>query len=346
MKKKILLISLSLLIIVIGFIVSFYFINLGPTNSLDGSVLITIKPGMNMKQIAKSLKEEKVIRNVDVFLIYTRLNNINAQSGPYMFEKTDDVPVIAKKINEGLIYKNEYRITFIEGKTLKNYLKQISLKIELTEDEMIKQLADKSYLETLISKYWFLTEDILNKEIYFPLEGYLFPDTYDFLVTANLKTIIGKMLDNTQKKLEPYKNKIESENLNVHEILTMASIIEKEANSPEDRKLVSGVFYNRLRKNISLGSDVTTYYAEQIEMGTVKDLYQSQYDSINAYNTRPVSKLGLPVGPICNPSKSSIEAAINPTETDYLFFFASKDGTIYYSKTNQEHDVIRRKYKW
>ncbi len=104
------------------------------------------------------------------------------------------------------------------------------------------------------------------------------------------------------------------------------------------------MFYNRLNNNIHLGSDVTTYYAEQVEMGSVKDLYMSQYAEANDYNTRNVNFIGLPVGPICNPSLSSIEAAIYPDETNYYYFYADKNGKIYFARTLNEHNNNINKY--
>lgn len=345
--KKILIISISSIIILIIGLLTFYFINLKPTTNLKEKqdIIFTISSGMTTKQIAIALKEKKLIKNANVFLVYTKFNKIIPKSGPYMISTTEGVKLIAKKINNGETFELEYKLTFIEGKTLKNYAEQMSPKLGLSENDILKELANKNYLNSLIEKYWFITDDILDEKIYFPLEGYLFPDTYIFRSDATIKTIVGKMLDNTEKKLKPFKSKILNEELNVHDILTMASMVEKEANTENDRLLVAGVFYNRIKKHITLGSDVTTYYAEQIEMGSVIDLYQTQYDAVNAYNTRAKTMYGLPIGPICNPSLSSIEAAINPKDTDYLFFYADTKGRVHFTKTDAEHEAIRRQYK-
>ena len=143
-----------------------------------------------------------------------------------------------------------------------------------------------------------------------------------------------------EKVLEEYKEKIDASDLNVHEILTLASIVEMESVHTEDRKDVASVVYNRLDRNMAIQSDVTTYYAFKVDMGE-RDLYQKELDTYNPYNTRGPNMEGkLPVGPISSVSKSSIEAAINPNKTDYLFFVADKNGKVYFSKTSSEHNQI------
>ena len=163
------------------------------------------------------------------------------------------------------------------------------------------------------------------------MEGYLFPDTYEFYEDATLKDIVTKMLDNMEAKLEPYKENIEKSDYSFHEILTLASVVELEAGNSTDRNGIAGVFYNRLKRGDNLGSDVTTYYAIKADDFS-KGLKQSELDSCNDYNTRGTCLMGkLPVGPICNPSIESIAAAVNPTKHSYLFFAADKNGVTYFT---------------
>ena len=137
-----------------------------------------------------------------------------------------------------------------------------------------------------------------------------------------------------KKELEPFKNDMVS---NPHYYLTMASIVELEGTNTDNRKMIVGIFENRLNSGMNLGSDVTTYYGLQVPM--TSDLTTEQFASINPYNTRSTTMIGkMPVGPICNPGISSIEASVKPTNNDYLFFVADKNGKIYYSKTNNEHE--------
>ena len=142
----------------------------------------------------------------------------------------------------------------------------------------------------------------------------------------------------TGKKTEPVEQIFENSNYSVHEIMTIASLAELEGVKAEDRKDIVGVFVNRLAKNMSLGSDVTTYYAFKVSMGE-RDLTTKEINTYNAYNTRGPNMNGkLPIGPIANPSKESIEAAIEPSAHDYLYFVADKNRDVYFTKTISEHD--------
>ena len=209
---------------------------------------------------------------------------------------------------------------------------------------------DSEYIDSLINKYWFLSDDIKNKKIYYPLEGYLFPNTYAFLnKDVSVKDIIEKMLDETNKQLEPYKSKIEELTEDgyvnsVHKFMTLASVVELEGANADDRASVAGVFYNRVKDGWVLGSDVTTYYYLKID-----DFKQSLngnpnlYTCDNAYNTRCTSFTGLPVGPISNPGKESIEATVNYTKHNYYYFVADCKGKTYLSKNSTEHyNTIQR----
>ena len=195
-----------------------------------------------------------------------------------------------------------------------------------------------------------MTDNIKNSKIYYPLEGYLFPNTYAFLnKDVSVKEIVITMLDETNKQLEPYKSKIEEFTKDgvvdsVHKFMTLASIVELEGASANDRASVAGVFYNRIKEGWVLGSDVTTYYYLKID-----DFKQSLngnpnlYTCDNAYNTRCTSFVGLPVGPISNPGKESIEATANYTKHNYYYFVADCKGKTYLSKDPTEHyNTIQR----
>ena len=153
------------------------------------------------------------------------------------------------------------------------------------------------------------------------------------------------MLDQMEKKLETYKSQVQAQNISMHKILTMASIVELEASNENDRADVAAVFYNRLKYNMTLGSDVTTYYSIKVDMSE-RDLKSSELSAANAYNTRSASMAGkIPVGPICSVSLNAIDAAINPKQTEYLYFVADKNGKVYYAKTDKEHQENIKKLK-
>ena len=251
---------------------------------------------------------------------------------------------IVEELSNGSSYNpNLVVLTFKEGERLTDYAEVISVGTNHTYEEVIAKLNDKTYLNELINKYWFLTNDILNEDIYYPLEGYLSPNTYHFKdKDVEIEDIMTKILDQEEKELEKYKTSLTTEN--VHKILTMASVVELEGTNSENKKMITGIFYNRINSGFNMGSDVTTYYALQRPMTT--DLTSQQFATVNPYNTRSTTMIGkLPVGPISNPSDESIDATINYTDNDYLFFVADKKGRIYYSRTNAEHEKTIKKIK-
>ena len=159
-----------------------------------------------------------------------------------------------------------------------------------------------------------------------------------FYETATIEDIFKGMLDNMNNKISKYKEEVKKSKYSIHEMMTLASIIELEAGTASDRKGVAGVFYNRLKDNWSLGSDVTTYYAEKIDNYS-RDLKMSELNSCNKYNTRSTCMAGkLPVSPICNPGLESIVAAFEPTKHNYYYFVADKNGKTYFTKTYNEHN--------
>jgi len=242
-------------------------------------------------------------------------------------------------------------ITFKEGKNMRYIAQEIAKNTNNTANDVYKLLKDENYLTSLKDKYGFLTDEIKNQNIYYPLEGYLYPDTYTFEnKDVNVKTIFEKMLDQMSKVLTENKSKIRESKHTVHEVLTIASIIELEGTNKDNKSKIAGVIFNRLAANMSLGSDVTTYYAIRVDMGE-RNLYAKEINTYNAYNTRGPNMAGkLPVGPICNPSKESIEAALNPSNEKYLYFVADKNGEIYFSNTYEQHQEtiasLKRKGLW
>ena len=336
-KKKIILISfLSLGILIISFVIVFIY-SLSPVNTKDDKVIeFTVKNGWGKSTIIHELKNKDLIRSEFFGKVIVKLKNKELYAGTYKLSKDLSTNEILDKISNQENLENEsISITFVEGKRLTTYVKQISENFPYTEEEINNKLNDKEYLNTLINKYWFITEDILNEKIYYPLEGYLYPDTYEFKKNSTIEEIIDKFLANMNSKLEDYKEEINVGKYTIHEFLTMASIVELEGVNSADRVNVAGVFYNRLNSGMSLGSDVTTYYAVKKDFST--DLTVSELNSCNGYNTRGTCVKGLPVGPICNAGLSSISAAIEPKENDYYYFVADKNKKTYFSKDGVEH---------
>jgi UPF0755 protein len=330
----ILLILLSLILIGVG-----TYLYLGtPVDASDNTTIeVEIPSGTGTNGIAKILKTKGLIRNELYFTLIAKLKNYNnLKANTYGLKKNMSVITLLKKLSSNSNY-GTITITFIEGKRITDYATTIAKYTNNSYDDVIATFKDTTYMKELISKYWFLSDSILNTSIYYPLEGYLAPDTYEFKnKDVSVKTIIEKLLTEEENKLSPYKASLGSD---THNILTMASLVELEAETAKDRALVAGVFTNRLNAKMNLGSDVTTYYALQVPLTTT--LSSADYNTINPYNTRTTNMAGkLPVGPICNPSTSSIAAALNPTSSKYYYFVASKSGTIYYSETFAEQQKV------
>ena len=315
----------------------------------DTSIEVVIEPGTSTKNIAVTLKEKHLIRSELFFRVYLKLNGIGSlKASTYTMNQSMSLNEIAIALEKGNSYNPDViKITFKEGERITDYSEEIAEHTNHTYEEVIQVINDRTYLQSLINKYWFLTEDIIQEGIYYPLEGYLAPNTYNFEnKDVEISTIIETMLDQTSKSLEEYKSIIQND---IHYYITMASIVELEGTNTKNRKMIVGVFKNRLAKGMNLGSDVTTYYALQYPM--TSDLTTQQFATINPYNTRSTTMMGkMPIGPICNPSLSSLEASVNPTENDNLYFVADKNGNIYYTKTLQEHEKkvqeIKEKGDW
>lgn len=341
--RKIATIFLILGLLLLGTF-GFYQYEISPTDKKSTATYeVVVKQGMSTSEIADLLKKKNLIRNSFFFKVYMKLNRKQTiKAATYDLKKSMDLDTIISLLEVGKA-NDDISITFKEGKTIKDYAKVLSTNTNISEEDFLAKMKDKTYLTSLINSYWFLTDTILNDDIYYGLEGYLAPDTYNFKdKDVSIEEVVKTLLDQEEKNLEPYKNKVNK--ANIHDILTLASMAELEGVKEKDRKMIVGVFQNRLSKNMNLGSDVTTYYAFSEDM--TKDLTSEMFNTYNPYNTRSSQMAGkLPVGPICNPSKSSIEASINPTSSDYYYFVADKNGNVYYTKTSSEHSAKVKELK-
>ncbi len=339
MKKIIIIVVAVILISIIAMIATYKILTMPVSKNIEEKE-IEIPMGSGTEQIAEILKNNNLIKSELAFKIYVKIHNIsNFQAGTYYLKESMNIKEITEMLQTGIMFDpNQITITYLEGKPMWWLAETIAEKTNNTEEEVYAVLENEEYIDTLIEKYWFLTDEIKNENIYYPLEGYLFPDTYSISnKDATVEEIFEKMLDKMGEVLEEYRAEIEESDYTVHELLTLASIIETEGMNDSDRKNVASVFYNRLDLGMSLGSDVTTYYSVKVDMGD-RDLYQSEIDSYNPYNTRGPNMEGkLPVGPISSIGRASVEAAIEPNTTDYLFFVADKNGKLYFTKTNEEH---------
>lgn len=349
MKKIILIVTTLFLSVGLLGIVLFLFL-LSPLNKEAKSYNFEVKKGSSTRLVISELKSHNLIRNELATLVYFKLHpKYNIKAGTFKLSAAYSTEKIIKLLDEGnTLEKEGITVTFIEGKRLTYYVDVISNKFGYSKEDIMAVLSDKTYLNELINKYWFITDEILNDELYYPLEGYLYPDTYKFAKDSSIKTIINKLVYTLSIKLAPYKEEIESNDLTFHEILSLASDVEVEGGKESDRKLIAGIFLKRLALGMNLGSDVTTYYAVKKDLNS-GDLWINDINYDSPYNTRLLTKMAgkINVGPICNPSIISIKAVLEPTTSDYLYFYADwlGDGKVYYSKTYAEHVATKNRFE-
>ena len=328
-----------------GFIYNY---ELSPVSRDSEKVIVEIKEG-SIYSIGDTLYKEGLIRNTLIFKVYVKVNGVNSlKASTYELDKNMSLKEIIKVLEAGNGYNpDEITITFKEGLNVRKIAKLVEENTNNSYDDFMKLMNDSDFIDKKIDEYWFLTDSIKNSKIYYPLEGYLFPETYAFLnKDVTVEDIVDTMLKEMGKVLEGYKDKIENSEYNIHELMTLASIVELEGASADDRASVAGVFYNRLHDGWVLGSDVTTYYYLKIDdfkqsLNGNKNLYTCD----NAYNTRCTSCAGLPVGPISNPGKESIDAVINYKKHNYYYFVADCNKKTYLNKDATGHYNTIQKLK-
>jgi UPF0755 protein len=230
----------------------------------------------------------------------------------------------------------------VEGSTVPQYAAAIAEKFSYSAEDILAVWNDREYLSALIDDYWFLTDEILREGIMYPLEGYLYPETY--IITdedATIQEITQVILAMTDEKLSQRRGAIENSGRTVHQFLALTSVVENESLFQKDRPVIAGVFINRLERGMPLQSDITVLYALQEKRVdvTYKDL---EVDS--GYNTYKYS--GLPIGPVCSPSAPAMDDVLDYEKSDYLFFFAKEDGTVIFSKTLEEHEKAAKENAW
>ena len=313
---------------------------------------IEIVSGTSTVEIVDLLKENDLVRSSLGTKIYIKLNGIKKlQAGKYSLSTDMPLESILTKISSGEVMSDEITITFLEGKNMRWIASEIAEETNNTENDVYTLLQDKQYIQELINKYWFLTDDVQNVDIYYPLEGYLYPDTYTFTNSkVSVKEIFNILLNQTDKVLSKYKTQIQNSGLDVHQVLTIASIVELEGKTEADRSGIARVIYNRLKNNMKIGSDVTTYYGIKVDMGE-RDLYKTEINTYNPYNTRGPNMNGkLPVGPIASVSEEAINATLNPSSSNYLYFVADINGNIHFTQNYQEHQTkiqeLRKQGLW
>ncbi len=291
----------------------------------EAEVTITISPEMTDGDIIRHLEEVGAICEPFFFTLYAKVTGATYKPGTYVIKGNADYELINNSLRGTANRIDTVKVTFIEGWTLKQFAAALEEHQVCDADEFIEAVNQEDF-----TNYKFIKAIPDPEDRGYVLEGYLFPDTYEFYKYSTPKTVIRKILNNVNSYVitrEVY-DKAEALGMTVDEVLTLASIIQKEVNNKTDMGLVSSAFHNRLKNwgaNAKLQSDVTYFYEQSLGEG-----YEGLYDTYVC--------TGLPVGPICNPGRMAIQAALNPTKSSYYYFVSDVNGKTYYAKTLAEHN--------
>jgi len=340
-RKVVAIITVSILLIAVLVLGGgFLYINsalkpVDPDSKVEKKIEIPI--GSGVSTISQILEDNGIIKDARIFKYYVKFKNESGfMAGEYVMNPSMTLPQIVNSLKTGkVMQKAVFKITIPEGKKLTEIAEIIAKNTNHKPEEILTALNDQTFIESLISQYpELLTNEILNPLIKYPLEGYLYPATYPFYrEDPSIEEIVKVMLNKTKSVVDEYRIQIEEKQMTVHQLLTMASLIEEEATEKVDRDQISSVFYNRIDSGMPLQTDPTVLYAK----GEHKDkVYYKDLEIEDPYNT--YIKPGLTPGPIANAGLSSIEAALEPAETDFLYFLATPEGEVLFSKTLAEHN--------
>ncbi|MBI5037143.1 MAG: endolytic transglycosylase MltG [Candidatus Kerfeldbacteria bacterium] len=339
MMKK-LFIIVVVLIFVGGALGTLYYWNQisWPVSDDTSTKLYAVREGEGVKEIAQGLFEAGLIKSTFWFETYVFFDGSESQfiAGTYSLSPSLNSREVVDVLTSGETTP-EANITMIEGWTAEDMGAYLEERGVVRKDEFL-QAALVTDSRDIISDvtYGFLADKPDNQG----LEGFLFPDTYRIYDGATSADVIKKMLDNFDVKLsDELRSAAAARGMSIYEIVTLASIIEKEVRSDDDRAIASGIFYARLEQGVALQSDATVNYVtgKQALQPTLEDL-----ETDNPYNT--YKHQGLPPGPICNPSLSALRAAVYPAETEYFYFLTKPDGSTVFSVTYDEHLENKAKY--
>ncbi|MBU7462285.1 MULTISPECIES: endolytic transglycosylase MltG [Lactiplantibacillus] len=331
------------LLVIIGVLGYRYFDNATqPYNSKDNRVVqVDIPYGASSKKIADILQRDKVIKSGFVFEYWTKAHNLsNFHAGYYQLKPSMSLSQIAKALNKGgssePLQSSSGKVLIVEGSQIKTIAKTVQKQTDFTSAEFLALMKNETFIKSLAKKYPQLLGSAMSaKKVRYRLEGYLFPATYVVGKKTTLKQLVTQMVSKTNDELEPYYAKIKKSKMSVQEVMTLASLVEREGSTTKDRRLIAGVFLNRLAAKWRLDSDISVFYAINSNKSTLtnKDL---QNDS--PYNLR--LHLGYGPGPFNSPSLTSIKDVLDPAQRSkgYMYFVADlKTGDVYYAKTAAGH---------
>ena len=352
MKKTILLLVIFSVLIIIGCVI--YKINIGPVSKNQELKEIEVKKGASYLTIASLLKENNLIKSEHFYKIYIKLSEPKPlEACTFKLSENMGVKKIVKELEKGCKSNlNAVKITIPEGRHLEQVAEIVAKQTNNTKEQLMKVWNSTDFINKVIEKYEFVTNEIKMKGIRYPLEGYLFPSTYELQSKdVTPEYVAYKMLDQMQVIYNKYKEDIKKSKYTFHQILTMASIVEYEAILDEERPIITGVFYNRLENP---GYETVGLLQSCATLGYAIGEWKLRYSDHDIY-VRGVSSpyntylyKGLPIGPGGMPGEKSIKAAIYPAKTEYYYFMANvcdpNNKKSIFAKTYAEHERNQKKY--
>ena len=366
-KTKILIAIFSILFIIIGLIAGvIFYVNssLKLTDKfLNGEICgdnevpceittFIVDEGAYGKSTLDKLEAEGIIKNADIVYYYNRIFNGYSFVAGY-FEiphtMTDQYgnahqttldELLGFLANPANAHQDTVVLSFDEGDFIRSFAKKIAENTTVSENELLDYWNNESVIRGYMNEYPFLTEEIFKENVKYYLEGYLFPDTYEFFEFTNPDEVTRRFLDRTLEVYNSHKDEFAASDFSIHEVFTLASIVQWESGSAEDSKKIAGVFVTRLNYPEVLASTVTACYAfdlskdECYEVGDTLD-YTWRQDPYNTYTVQ-----GLPPGPVCNPNETAIIAALHPDSSEGYFYFCANmcDGGTVFERTYEEHE--------
>ncbi|WP_271808529.1 endolytic transglycosylase MltG [Clostridium beijerinckii] len=329
-RKLILLIILFLFVITLTFVISYSSTIRKPLKSAEDSIIIEVKQGEGFYDVLDRLDKENKLTNKLLIKVNLAIDKrkVNLTEGIYEINTNSSLEELIKSLENKDGDKDLVKLTIPEGYSIEDIAKSVEDKGICSKDEFIKDVKDYK-LPSFVKN---------NNKKRYNLEGYLYPDTYLIEKGSNANEVIKSMLDRFEDVLKQAEDetKVEINDEDVEKLVTIASMIEREARVPGDRPLISSVIYNRLEKDMKLQIDAAVIYALGYHVDVVLNKHLEVDSPYNVYKYK-----GLPVGPIANPGLDCIKAALLPEKTDYLYYIMKDDGAHYF--TNNYEDFLNKK---
>jgi peptidoglycan lytic transglycosylase G len=318
----------TLLVVTIFGSLIWYMVEIQPASKQAAlPVSFELASGTSLPHLATQLQQQKIIKNASAFTVYVVATGVRhrLEAGSYELNPHDQVSTIVNVLAHGQI--SVHTMVVPEGFTIAK-IRSLAAQKGITNQDFDAALADTYSNSFLAGRPAGDTS----------LEGYLFPDSYQIEQPASAKVLIQTMLNNFGQKVDQagLAQAYAAEGLSLHQGITLASIVEREAGDPQDQPIIAQVFLKRLQLGMPLQSDVTVDYASQLTGLPFSVTLDSPY---NTY-----AHTGLPPGPIASPGLSAMEAVAHPADTDYLYFLADKNGVVHYAQTAQEHEANVQQY--